>query len=64
MHRKVSIIGGGGVRTPLLIHGLLQAQSLLGIAELQLFDVDSRRAQTYGFPGTGNRAETWRDVCD
>ncbi len=42
---KVSVIGGGGVRTPLLIHGLLQSQSLLGIAELQLFDVDSRRAQ-------------------
>ena len=45
MHCKVSVIGGGGVRTPLLIHGLLQSQSLLGIAELQLFDVDSRRAQ-------------------
>ncbi len=45
MHHKVSVIGGGGVRTPLLIHGLLQSQALLGIAELQLFDVDSRRAQ-------------------
>ena len=45
MHCKVSIIGGGGVRTPLLIHGLLQSQALLGIAELQLFDIDSRRAQ-------------------
>ena len=29
MHHKVSVIGGGGVRTPLLIHGLLQSQSLL-----------------------------------
>ena len=45
MHRKVSVIGGGGVRTPLLIHGMLQSQALLSIAELQLFDVDSRRAQ-------------------
>ena len=45
MRRKVSVIGGGGVRTPLLIHGLLQAQSLLEIGELQLFDVDSRRAE-------------------
>src|SRR5882724_1201477 len=45
MHHKVSVIGGGGVRTPLLIHGLLQSQALLGIAELQLFDVDLRRAQ-------------------
>jgi 6-phospho-beta-glucosidase len=45
MHRKVSIIGGGGVRTPLLIHGLLRAQSLLNIGDLQLFDVDARRAE-------------------
>ena len=45
MHRKVSVIGGGGVRTPLLIHGLLQSQSLLSIGELRLFDVDSRRAE-------------------
>lgn len=45
MHRKVSIIGGGGVRTPLLIHGLLRAQALLNIGDLQLFDVDSRRAE-------------------
>jgi 6-phospho-beta-glucosidase len=45
MHHKVSVIGGGGVRTPLLIHGMLQSQALLSIAELQLFDVDSRRAQ-------------------
>jgi 6-phospho-beta-glucosidase len=45
MHRKVSLIGGGGVRTPLLIHGLLQSQPLLKIGELQLFDVDRDRAE-------------------
>jgi 6-phospho-beta-glucosidase len=45
MHRKVSIIGGGGVRTPLLIHGLLRAQAQLNLGELQLFDVDARRAE-------------------
>lgn len=45
MHRKVSIIGGGGVRTPLLIHGLLRSQALLNIGDLQLFDVDARRAE-------------------
>jgi 6-phospho-beta-glucosidase len=45
MQRKVSIIGGGGVRTPLLIHGLLRAQSLLNIGDLELFDVDVRRAE-------------------
>jgi 6-phospho-beta-glucosidase len=45
MQRKVSVIGGGGVRTPLLIHGLLQSHPSLAIGELQLFDVDSRRAE-------------------
>jgi 6-phospho-beta-glucosidase len=45
MHRKVSVIGGGGVRTPLLIHGLLQSQQVLQISELLLFDVDRGRAE-------------------
>jgi 6-phospho-beta-glucosidase len=45
MHSKVSVIGGGGVRTPLLIHGLLQSQQVLKIGELVLFDVDRPRAE-------------------
>ncbi len=45
MHSKVSIIGGGGVRTPLLIHGLLRAQAKLNIGDLHLFDVDLGRAE-------------------
>ena len=45
MSGKVCIIGGGGVRTPLLIHGLLQSQEILKISELVLFDVDQRRAE-------------------
>jgi 6-phospho-beta-glucosidase len=44
--RKVAIIGGGGVRTPLLIYGLAQSQELLKIAELTLFDLDEARTQT------------------
>jgi 6-phospho-beta-glucosidase len=44
MHRKVSVVGGGGVRTPLLIHGLLRAQGALNISEVQLYDLDVRRA--------------------
>ncbi|HTS61265.1 MAG TPA: hypothetical protein VMH28_04530 [Candidatus Acidoferrales bacterium] len=43
--RKAAIIGGGGVRTPLLIHGLARAQALLGIDELCLFDQDLERTQ-------------------
>jgi 6-phospho-beta-glucosidase len=44
--RKVAIIGGGGVRTPLLIYGLAQSQELLNIAELTLFDLDEARTRT------------------
>ncbi len=42
---KISVLGGGSVRTPLLIHGLAQAQSEIGVSEIALFDVDSCRAQ-------------------
>ena len=45
MSCKVSVIGGGGVRTPLLIHGILQSQELLKISDLLLFDVDRGRAE-------------------
>src|SRR5438128_9736937 len=41
--RKVTIIGGGGIRTPLLIHGLTQAQAALGLCEVALYDVDRER---------------------
>jgi 6-phospho-beta-glucosidase len=44
--RKVTIIGGGGVRAPLLIHGLAQSQELLDIGEVSLFDVDVARTET------------------
>ncbi len=41
---KITILGGGGVRTPLVIHGL--AQATLGVRELCLFDLDKERAET------------------
>lgn len=44
--RKITILGGGGVRTPLLIHGLAQAQQALGAGEIALFDADPSRAET------------------
>ncbi len=43
--RKITIIGGGGVRTPLVIYGLAQAQQLLHVDPLVLYDVDSDRAE-------------------
>jgi 6-phospho-beta-glucosidase len=44
--QKVTMIGGGGVRTPLVIHGLAQARAALGIRELALFDLDPERTET------------------
>jgi 6-phospho-beta-glucosidase len=43
--RKVTIIGGGGVRSPLLIYGLAQARETVGAGELCLYDPDAERAE-------------------
>src|SRR5262245_48557627 len=42
---KMALIGGGGIRTPLLIHGLAQAQTTLGLRELALYDIDRSRVE-------------------
>ncbi len=43
--RKITLIGGGGVRTPLLIHGLAEAASTLKVNELALYDIDGERVE-------------------
>ncbi len=43
---KLTIIGGAGVRVPLLTNGLLRRDSNLAVEELSLFDVDHERAET------------------
>lgn len=43
MTTKVTLIGGGGVRTPLLLHGLAEAAPLLGVNEVALYDIDQER---------------------
>src|SRR5213079_2426071 len=45
---KIAIIGAARVRTPLLIHGLAEARSKLGIDELAFWDTDSERLRTMG----------------
>lgn len=37
---------GSGIRTPLLIHGLIQRQQELGVSEVVLFDIDQGRLET------------------
>jgi len=46
--RKAAIIGGGGIRTPLLAHGLIQAREALGVEEISLFDPDRDRLRLTG----------------
>ncbi len=41
---KVGCIGGGGVRTPLVIFGINECARQLGVDEVVLFDVDPERA--------------------
>ena len=41
--RKITLIGGGGVRTPLLVYGINEAAAALGCRELVLFDPDADR---------------------
>ena len=41
---KVAIIGGGGIRTPLVVFGINEAQQVLGVEEVVLYDPDRERA--------------------
>ena len=43
-NRKVVLIGGGGVRTPLVIFGINESRKQLGVEEMVLYDVDAERA--------------------
>ncbi|MBL8207408.1 MAG: 6-phospho-beta-glucosidase, partial [Blastocatellia bacterium] len=43
--RKITLIGGGGVRTSLLIHGLAEAASTLGIHERPRYDIEAERVE-------------------
>ena len=41
---KIALIGGGGLRTPLLIYGLNQVRESIHAQELVLYDADAERA--------------------
>lgn len=42
---KIALIGGGGLRTPLLIFGIQEAAALLGTQQLVLYDPDRDRVR-------------------
>lgn len=43
-NRKVALIGGGGVRTPLVVFGVNQSSRHLGVDEMVLYDLNEERA--------------------
>ena len=45
MRRKIALVGGGGVRTPLVVFGINEAAEALGAEELVLFDPDWERVR-------------------
>lgn len=45
---KISIIGAGGVRTPLIVNAMLKRQDRLGLSELALMDIDADRLELIG----------------
>ncbi len=46
--RKIALIGGGGVRTPLVIFGINEASLSIGGDEVVLFDIDHKRCKHHG----------------
>jgi 6-phospho-beta-glucosidase len=48
---KVACIGGGGVRTPLVVFGINESARQLGVDEVVLYDPDIERARTIGALG-------------
>ena len=42
---KVTLIGGGGVRTPLVIYGVNESREHLEVDEMVLYDLDEERSQ-------------------
>lgn len=45
MNRKIAFIGGGGVRTPLVVFGVNEAAERIGVREIVLFDPDRERVR-------------------
>lgn len=45
---KLTLIGGGGVRTPLMVNGLIRWQNKIPIDHLVLYDTDKQKLQVIG----------------
>ena len=45
MPRKIAFLGGGGIRTPLVVFGINESAKHLDAEELVLYDVDAERVE-------------------
>jgi 6-phospho-beta-glucosidase len=45
---KLTLIGGGGVRSPLFVYTALRWHARIGLSELCLFDIDERKLRLFG----------------
>ena len=45
---KLTLIGGGGVRSPLFVSTALRWHARIGLSELCLFDIDARKLELFG----------------
>src|SRR5580698_1442578 len=55
--RKIALIGGGGVRTPLVVFGINESSEALGAEELALYDLDQERCRVMAELGNAIVAE-------
>ena len=63
MGRKIALIGGGGVRTPLVVFGINEAIRALDADELVLFDPDTDRAHVMAELGRALVASESGNLC-
>ncbi len=48
---KIAVVGGGGFRTPRLLHGLVRHGARLALGEVTLYDPDRQRAEIMALIG-------------
>ena len=48
---KLTVIGGGGVRSPLMVMSVLRRAQRLDVTELCLMDIDARKLAIFGALG-------------
>jgi len=61
---KLTLIGGGGVRSPLFVMTLLRWQKRIGVTELCLMDIDERKFGPVWRALPGTCSSCWGSLYD